>query len=65
MIRCKSKYGICDRCVIDMDDLQSMGGTIVCDTAEDLDFDRVEILRKCKYAEPADIHDAALKELWS
>ena len=48
-----------------MDGLQSMGGTIVCDTAEDLDFDRVEILRKCEYAEPADIHDAALKELWS
>ena len=65
MIRCKSKYGICDRCVIDMDGLQSMGGTIVCDTAEDLDFDRVEILRKCEYAETADIHDAALKELWS
>ena len=65
MIRCKSKYGICDRCVIDMDGLQSMGGTIVCDTAEDLDFARVEILRKCEYAEPADIHDAALKELWS
>lgn len=37
----------------------------MCDTAEDLDFDRVEILRKCEYAEPADIHDAALKELWS
>ena len=65
MIRCKNKYGMCDRCVIDMDGQQSIGGTIVCDTAEDLNFNRVEILRKCEYAEPADIHDAALKELWS
>lgn len=65
MIRCKSKYGMCDRCVIDRDGQQSIGGTIVCDTAEDLNFNRVEILRKCEHAEPADIHDAALKELWS
>lgn len=33
MIICKSKYGVCDRCVIDMDGQQSFGGTIVCDTA--------------------------------
>lgn len=48
-----------------MDGLETRGGTIGCDTAEDLGFNRVEILRKCEYAEPADIHDAALKELWS
>lgn len=65
MIMCKSKYGMCDRCVADMDGQQSMGGRICCDIAEDLDFDREEILRKCEYAEPADIHDEALKELWS
>lgn len=65
MIICKNKYGVCDRCVADMDGLQSIGGTICCDIAEDLDFDRVEILRKCEYAEPDDIHDEALKELWS
>ena len=65
MIICKNKYGVCDRCVADMDGLQSIGGTICCDIAEDLDFDRVEILRKCEYAESDDIHDAALKELWS
>lgn len=65
MIRCKSRYGFYDRCIIDMDGLETRGGTIGCDIAEDLDFDRVEILRKCEHAEPADIHDAALKELWS
>lgn len=65
MIRCKSRYGFYDRCVIDMDEQQSIGGIICCDIAEDLDFDREEILRKCEYAEPDDIHDAALKELWS
>ena len=65
MIKCKNKKGLCNKCIIDMDGQQSIGGTIVCDTAEDLNFDRVEILRKCEYAEPADIHDAALKELWS
>ena len=65
MIRCKSRYGFYDRCVIDMDGQQSIGGTICCDIAEDLDFDREEILRKCEYAEPDDIYDAALKELWS
>lgn len=65
MIKCKSKKGLCSKCIIDMDGLETRGGTIVCDTAEDLDFNRVEILRKCEYAEPADIHDAALKELWS
>jgi hypothetical protein len=65
MIRCKSKYGLCSKCIIDMDGLETRGGTIGCDTAEDLGFNRVEILRKCEYAEPADIHDAALKELWS
>lgn len=63
MIICKSKFGICDRCVVDMDGLQSIGGTIVCDTAEDLGFDRTEILRKCEYAEADDIHDVALKDL--
>lgn len=51
--------------MVDMDGLQSMGGTICCDIAEDLNYDRVEILRKCKYAEPTNIHDVALKELWS
>lgn len=64
MIRCKSKYGVCDRCVVDMDGQQSIGGIIVCDTAEDLGFDREEILRKCEYAEADDIYDAALKELF-
>lgn len=59
MIRCKSRYGFYDRCVIDMNGQQSIGGTICCDIAEDLDFDREEILRKCEYAEPDDIHDAA------
>lgn len=63
MIICKSKYGVCDRCVIDMDGQQSFGGTIVCDTAEDLNFNRVEILRKCEYAELDDIHDAAGKHI--
>ena len=65
MIRCKSKYAMYNRCVIDMDEQQNIGGIISCDTAEDLNFNRVEILRKCECAEPADIHDAALKELWS
>lgn len=40
-----------EKCVVDMDGVDSQGGTIVCDIAEDLDFDRKEILNQCEYAE--------------
>lgn len=62
MLKCKLN-GMCDKCIIDMDAFETMGGMIGCDTAEDLDFNRIEILRKCKYAESDDINNAALNEL--
>ena len=49
-IECRCKFGF-GRCVADMDAQQSLGGTIVCDTAEDCNFDRDEILKRCEYAE--------------
>ena len=51
MIRCNSPYAYGDRCVADMDSQQSHGGSICCDTAEDLGFDGVCILERCEYAE--------------
>lgn len=51
MVKCNSPFAYCDECIIDMDGLRTLGGTIVCDTAEDLDFDRKEILNQCEYAE--------------
>ena len=51
MIRCKSPFAYMDRCVIDMDAQQSCGGTICCNMAEDLDFDRECILKQCGHAE--------------
>ena len=38
MIKCNSKFAYCDKCVADMDAQQSLGGTICCDTAEDLEY---------------------------
>lgn len=52
MIKCNSPYAIdCQQCIIDMDSMESLGGIICCDTAEDLDFNREEILKQCEYAE--------------
>ena len=50
MIRCNSPFAYGDRCIVDMDSQQSLGGTICCDTAEDADFDRECILKRCPYA---------------
>lgn len=50
MIICNSSKG-CDRCVACMDGQQSLGGTIVCDTAEELDYDEEAILQVCNFAE--------------
>ena len=54
MIRCNSPFSYGDRCVADMDAQQSHGGTICCDTAEDLDFEHERILRMCEHAERAE-----------
>ena len=51
MIRCNSPFACYDRCVIDMDAQQSQGGTICCDMAEEMDFDRSRILQRCEHAE--------------
>lgn len=52
MIKCNSSKNNCyEKCVIDMDEQQSLGGNICCDTAEDLDFKRKDILEQCEYAE--------------
>lgn len=34
-----------------MDGIDSRVETICCDTAEDIDFDKKEILNQCEYAE--------------
>lgn len=65
MIKCNSPFAYVDRCVIDMDLQQSLGGTICCDTAKECEFRREAILTRCEYAKPGDIKDAALKELFS
>lgn len=65
MIKCNSPHGYCKKCIIDCDSKDTLGGTIICDTAENFNFNREEILVNCEYAEPVDIHDAALKELYS
>lgn len=55
MIKCNSSKNNCyKKCVIDMDGQESSGGDICCDTAEDLDFKREDILNTCKYAESVD-----------
>ena len=66
MIKCNSpKAIIFKKCVIDMDGFESQGGTICCNTAEDCNNDKNEILKRCEYAEPTNIHDAVIKELWN
>ncbi len=65
MIKCKSKYAHGCECVIDMSSAELIGGSICCDTAEDLNFNREKILNCCKYAEHEDIKNADLKELLS
>ncbi len=65
MIKCKSKYAHGCECVIDMSSAELIGGSICCDTAEDLNFNREKILNCCKYAEHVDIKNADLKELLS
>ena len=51
MIRCDSPFAYGDRCVVDMDAQQSHGGTICCNMAENLSFDRACILKQCEHAE--------------
>lgn len=64
MIKCNSPFAYCKKCVIDMDGMDSLGGAICCDIAEDLNFQREKILTHCEFAQPVDIKDAALKELF-
>lgn len=65
MIRCTNPDGFYGKCVVDMDSQQSLGGAICCDMAKECGFRKENILTKCKYANPGDIKDAALKELFS
>ena len=65
MIKCNSPQKYCNKCIIDCNANETLRGTIVCDTAENLNFQREAILTHCEYAEPADIHDAAIKELFT
>lgn len=51
MIKCNSFHAYSETCVACMDAQQSLGGTITCDVAEDLDFDEESILHICQYAE--------------
>lgn len=50
MVMCNSPWGFWKTCVASMDGQQSHGGTICCDTAEDLDFQEEDILKQCEYA---------------
>lgn len=50
-IRCQSPFSCDGICVVDMDSQQLSGGRIRCDMAEDMDFDRERILRRCEHAE--------------
>ena len=59
-----SKYGF-KKCVIDMDALETYGGTIRCNMAEDCNFNKEDILKRCEYAVPTDIKEAVIKELYS
>lgn len=59
MVMCNSPCGFQNICVASMDGQQSHGGTICCDTAEDLDFNEKDILRQCKYAKKEEIYDVA------
>lgn len=65
MIKCNSPQTCCTRCVVEMDPQQTFGGETCCRIAEGCKFRREEILTRCKYAEPGDIMDGALKELFS
>lgn len=50
-IKCNSPYAIGIHCVACMDGLESMGGTIDCSVAENLDYNEKLILDLCEYAE--------------
>lgn len=51
MIKCNSHFEVDAICVACMDAQQSLGGTIVCDTAEELDYNEENILKICEFAE--------------
>lgn len=59
MVMCNSPCGFQNICVASMDGQQSHGGTICCDTAEDLDFQEEDILKQCEYAKKEEITDVA------
>ena len=50
MINCNSPFKYDEMCVACMDAQQSLGGTIVCDTAEELDYNEENILKICEFA---------------
>ena len=51
VIKCNSPFRYSDICVACMDAQQSCGGTIICDIAEDYDYEEQDILVCCKYGE--------------
>ena len=64
MIKCNRNLG-CSECIVDLNTVQIVEGKVSCDIAKSLGYRRQDILAKCKYAEPTNIHDAAIKELFS
>lgn len=66
MLKCKSEkcniYGIC---ICEADAQQLNGGHVCCDIAEECDYNKEKILKRCEYAEPDNIRDAVTKELFS
>lgn len=64
MIRCNRNVN-CNECVVDLNPIHVVSGVVTCDIAKSLGYCRQDILAKCKYAEPTNIHDEAIKELFS
>lgn len=50
MIRCCNTDCIYGHCCIECDGQKSEGFQCSCDIAEDFEFDREEIINKCKFA---------------
>ena len=65
MIKCNAPNNFNNECVIDMDALQTLGGNICCDVAEDNEFCREDILKQCPYSEATNIKDAVIQELYT
>lgn len=56
IISCSNTDCIYGHCCIECDGQKSQGGQCSCDIAEDLDFNKEEILKRCNYATLEDLN---------